>query len=87
MNQIVSTMTQDPKIAAGVATTTMGSGIAKHLEWIPADIGEIATLLGIALSLVLIFTHWRQHKLKMKILKFDLKERTIRNGKRTRRDD
>lgn len=51
----------DVKTAAGVATATTGTGLAAWLEKIPPDIGKLATLVGIVLSCVLIFTHIKRY--------------------------
>lgn len=47
------------KASGAVGTGTMGSGVATMMEWIPADIGKLATLIGAVLSLVLI-VYWTQ---------------------------
>lgn len=47
------------KSAAGVAAATIGSGVGLVLSLIPDDIGKAATAVGLVLSLVLIYTHWR----------------------------
>lgn len=47
------------KASGAVATGTTGSGIATMMEWIPTDIGKLATLIGAVLSLVLI-VYWSQ---------------------------
>jgi hypothetical protein len=51
---------QDPRVAAGVSTATTGTGLGTLLNWIPGSLGEIATLVGIALSIVLIYVHLRR---------------------------
>lgn len=50
-------ITVSTKTAVAVASATTASGVGSLLDWIPNDIGKIATLIGIVLSLVLIFTH------------------------------
>lgn len=47
------------KASGAIATGTTGSGVATMMEWIPADIGKLATLIGAILSLVLI-VYWTQ---------------------------
>jgi len=68
-----------PKVGHAIATSTMGSGAATILELIPADIGKLATLLGVVLSVVLIVIHVRRHlldsrkaRLEIEILKKQL---------------
>tara|TARA_R110000822_G_scaffold23472_2_gene72555 strand:+ start:72 stop:365 length:294 start_codon:yes stop_codon:yes gene_type:complete len=56
MNSIVT----DAKAATLVATGTISTGLGSFLDLIPNDIGKLATLIGIALSLVLIYTHSRK---------------------------
>jgi hypothetical protein len=46
-----------PKLAATVSAATTSTGMATVLEWIPDDIGKLATLVGIVLSLLLIYSH------------------------------
>lgn len=53
MSQIVT------KASSAVAAGTTGTGLATWLEWIPSDIGKLATLIGAVLSLVLI-VYWSQ---------------------------
>lgn len=48
----------NPKTGAVVATATSASGFSTLLDLIPDDIGKLATLVGIALSVVLIRAHW-----------------------------
>ncbi len=66
----------DPKAGASVAGATTGSGLADWLNWIPDDIGKLATVAGILLSAVLIWTHIarcrmevERHRAKMERLK------------------
>lgn len=71
----LSDIFSDIKVAASVATITWSSGLATFLEWIPMDIGKLATLIGIVLSLVLIRSHLKrakreeeEHRVKMELL-------------------
>ena len=73
-------LANNPKVASGVSAITTTSGISTYLDWIPNDIGKLATLVGIALSIVLIFTHLRKgsieyRKTKLEILILKEKER------------
>jgi len=45
------------KLAATTAVATTSSGVGTTLEWIPSNFGNIATLVGIVLSTVLIRLH------------------------------
>ena len=71
---LVGDAIQSPKIAATVAGATTGSGILTVLEWIPSNIGSVASMVGIILSSVMIYVHLKQHFLKMKILQKELEE-------------
>ena len=57
----------DGRIGSAVAGGTIGTGTATWADWIPGDIGKIATLVGIILSLVLIAVHLRK-------MRYDAKE-------------
>ena len=50
-------LASSPKVAACVSGATTASGLGTILEWIPDDIGKLATLIGICLSAVLIYSH------------------------------
>jgi len=74
LTQVVTDVTQNQKVAVTVATGTTGSGIfTTYLEMIPSDIGKIATLIGAALSLVIIVTSIIKHNKVMKIMDLDEK--------------
>lgn len=57
-------LAQNPKVASAVSTVTTGTGIGTFLDLIPDDIGKLATLVGIVLSSVLIYTHWRKGRIE-----------------------
>ena len=63
---------QDPKIASMVSTMTTGAGLAAILDLIPNNIGKLATLVGVALSLVLIYTHWRKGRIEYKKIQLEI---------------
>ena len=67
--------------AAVVSTWTMGSGIATILDLIPDNIGKLASVVGIILSVVLIFMHVilgrkrsKKLELEIKIMQAELKK-------------
>ena len=69
-------MMTDARIAGPVATVTAATGAAEWLNWIPNDIGKLATLVGICLSVVLIGTHlwravleYRRHRVEIREIK------------------
>tara|TARA_R110000744_G_scaffold333450_1_gene438850 strand:+ start:11853 stop:12161 length:309 start_codon:yes stop_codon:yes gene_type:complete len=57
-------LVNDIKVAWLMATGTIGSGLGTVLEMIPNDIGKLATLVGIILSSVLIYTHFRKGRIE-----------------------
>lgn len=58
------TMIDNPKIAATVSAMTTGTGLSTVFDLIPNDIGKLATVVGIILSSVLIYTHWRKGRIE-----------------------
>ena len=63
LKNYIQELAQDIKVALGVGTATTSTGTATVLDWIPNDIGKLASLVGIALSVVLIYTHFRRSRL------------------------
>lgn len=49
-----------PKTAATVAGATATTGFSTLMAWLPSSIGEVASLVGIVLSTVLIYVHIRR---------------------------
>lgn len=68
----------DTKVAGSIGATTVGTGIADWLQWIPDDIGKLATVVGILLSLVLILTHCLRAAMEFQRHRADMEEK--RNG-------
>lgn len=71
----------DIKIGISVAFATWSSGLATFLEWIPIGMGKLATVIGILLSMALIYTHLRKtirddekHEVEMKLLNKQLEK-------------
>lgn len=57
-----------PQVATIVMMMTVWAGVGMSLDWIPDDIGKLAALVGIVLSLVLICSHLQNvKKLKLEI--------------------
>ena len=78
-------MIEDIKMASMVSagTTTLGMGVI--FEWIPNDIGKLASLVGVVLSVVLIYVHLRRTNIENKKSKIELelleeKKRRITNN-------
>lgn len=59
-------LASNPKVASGVSAMTTGTGLGTLLDWIPNDIGKLATVVGIVLSMVLIYSHWRKGRIEYK---------------------
>lgn len=70
MNDL-SKILMDVKTAWVSAIGTASSGIATILDKIPADIGKLATLVGIVFSLVLIYAHIRRLLMDIKTRQLD----------------
>lgn len=60
------------RIASAVSTATTGTGLGTFLDLIPNEIGKLATLIGIVLSLVLIYTHWRKGRIEYKKIQLEI---------------
>lgn len=73
----------NPKIASGVSAMTTGTGLGTFLDMIPNDIGKLATLVGIALSLVLMYTHWRKGRIEYRKTQLEIKILLEREAERT----
>lgn len=68
----------NPKVATGVVAGTTSTGVGTWLDWIPNDIGKLASLVGILLSLVLIAVHvtvFKKHRLELEMLKEEHQKR------------
>jgi len=77
---MIMTVATSPKTAATVSAATTGTG-ATFLYWIPNDIGKLATLVGIILSIMLIKLHFTMLK-KLNMEMEDMrKEREERKNK------
>lgn len=81
VKEAIQELAHNPKIAAGVSTVTTGTGLGTVLDFIPDDIGKLATLIGIVLSFILIRVHWaglKKVQLEVSILKTQEAERVER---------
>lgn len=89
MRESLTNFMHDAKVGAGTAATTIGAGIGTALDWIPNDIGKLATLVGIILSVVLIWNHWRKGKnedrkncLEIELLRLQLERERLNDAPR-----
>ncbi len=81
MMQLAAGAEQVPTVVkAAVAATTVGSGAATAIEWLPVVSGSLATLAGMILSSVLIYTTLKQHRLKIEILSQELADKRSRRA-------
>ncbi len=72
LKETAGQIVHNPKIAAGVASVTTGTGAGTIFDLIPDDIGKLATLVGIVLSFILIRIHLvslKKANLELKLLK------------------
>lgn len=69
---MLSSLVNDPRIAGLVAFATSAAGISSWFKWIPDDIGKLATVIGVILTTVLIFTHASRGRLERRSLELDL---------------
>jgi inorganic pyrophosphatase/exopolyphosphatase len=58
----VESVLTDVKTGAATATATTGVGAGTWFDFIPADIGKLASLVGMLLSCVLIYTHIMKYR-------------------------
>lgn len=57
MSGTITSALQSTQTTTVVAVATTGTGLGTILDLIPDDIGKLATVIGILLSLVLIYVH------------------------------
>ncbi|AUR81598.1 coil containing protein [Vibrio phage 1.009.O._10N.261.51.C9] len=66
-------LVNDIKVAAGVGVGTASGGIGQWLELLPDNwLTKTATLVGMVLSMVLIYTHLARHLREERMAKVDL---------------
>lgn len=70
---IIQEVANNPKIGVTIASSTIGTGMGTVLDLIPDDIGKLATVVGIILSSVLIYTHWRKGRIDYKKTQLEIK--------------
>lgn len=73
IKHVAQEVASNPKIATVIATSTAGTGVGTILDLIPDDIGKLATLIGIVLSSVLIYTHLRKGRIEYKKTQLEIK--------------
>ena len=59
MREILSLLMKDPKTVVILASGNATTGVAGLLDWIPqSDLSKISIILGIGVTIPLIFSHW-----------------------------
>ncbi len=56
------TLLNDLRVGLTVAFSTLGAGVSTFLRWIPEDIGKLASLLGLVLTIFCIRYYSLQNK-------------------------
>ena len=73
LKPVAQEIASNAKVAVLVSSSTMGTGMGTVLDLIPDDIGKLATLIGIILSSVLIYTHWRKGRIEYMKTQLEIK--------------
>jgi len=85
--QVVTDVSQSPATAKAAPVIAAGLGWVVASEWFPVIGGVITFLVGLAVSITIVWTTIAQHRIKMKLFEKDLAEKTFREGRKDRRDD
>lgn len=83
INHIASNAVNHQPTAFTVLLAAIGSGIATALEWLPAVVGTLTSIIGLAAGIAILY----HTILSIKLINRKLKGREERNGEHTRRDD
>ena len=65
------------KLAASTSLATATTGTITWLEWIPADIGKLATVIGLILSTILIYTHIKKAQRDKELHAIEMAKKTL----------
>ena len=74
---VIEFVLHDPKAAITTALSTAATGLGHAIDVIPDDIGKVGTLVGIVLSGVLIYTHFRNGRAENKKLRAETELREL----------
>lgn len=77
MKEIAVQVVSDQRIAHVVALGTTGTGMATFLDYIPSDIGKLATILGMVLTIILIANHAMKLRSSLSAHKIDNRQKEI----------
>lgn len=74
MRESIQEIASNPKVAGSVAgmTAAIGAAMESAISWIPDDIGKLASLIGVILSVILIRVHLmglKKVQLELKLMK------------------
>ena len=79
---MLESILHDPKVALATVFSLFMTSVGRAIELIPNDIGKVSALIGIILSIVLIYTHLKngkvnrdKTKLEMELIKRQLDKR------------
>lgn len=75
MDQFIRLVSSNNKFASIIATVTTGAGVGEWLNFIPDDIGKLASVAGIGLSISLIWTHLWRTRMEHERFKLEMEER------------
>ena len=57
LTRLAADALQSPKVAVGVALTTSATGTGTIYDWIPNNIGPLASALGVVLTAILVISN------------------------------
>ena len=72
VRELLQQLTHNPKFAVGTATMTTGTGAGTLLDWIPDDIGKLAVIVGIMVSIMILRVQrvtLKKEQLELQIMK------------------
>ena len=71
LKESLSNVTGDVRLGVGTAAAPTSTGLGMVLDYIPDDIGKLASCVGIVLSSVLIYTHIRKGRAEYEKIKLE----------------
>lgn len=77
MREIIGAILEGPKMAYAVAAGTAGAGMGTMFDFIPDDIGKLASMVGLLLSVLVFALQIRKHILEER--RFRREEREYRS--------
>jgi len=77
ITRYVAEVSHNVKIAASTSLATVTTGTVTWLEWIPSDIGKLATLIGVILSSILIYAHIKKLQRDKELHVIEMAKKTL----------